>query len=145
MFSSPCDILLSWYNLNGQDFIQLLSMFANFDFTWPSQLTSLYHVFSLVNFNFDLLAPECSVSLNFEEKWFIVQSLPLLLFLSIAVVIVGTRVLQEIQRVLLGRLPFGSLSALNLIDVCIGIGISGVFMLYFGMSLPAERGWCQSP
>ena len=110
----------------------MLSMFANFDFTWPPALSTLFHAFSLVNFNFDVLAPECSVELNFEEKWYIVQSLPVILFGSVGVVILGTRALQWVQRTLLGRLPFGALSALNLIDVCIGIIVSGMFMLYFG-------------
>ena len=37
----------------------MVSMFSNFNFAWPPELVSLFHVFSLVNFNFDLLAPEC--------------------------------------------------------------------------------------
>ena len=110
----------------------MLSMFANFDFDWPPALLSLYHAFSLFNFNFDLLAPECSVSLNYETKWYIIQSLPVILVAGIAAVVVATRTLQWVQVKTLGRLPFGALSSLNLVDVCIGIFISGVFMLYFG-------------
>jgi hypothetical protein len=30
---------------------------------------AIFDAFSLVNFNFELLAPECSVSINFEAKW----------------------------------------------------------------------------
>ncbi len=52
-----------------QDFMQVLSMFANFGFDWPPVISSLFNIFSLVNFNFELLAPECSVSLDFEAKW----------------------------------------------------------------------------
>jgi hypothetical protein len=52
-----------------QDFLQVLSMFANFGFEWPPAVKALYNVFSLLNFNFELLAPECSVSINFEAKW----------------------------------------------------------------------------
>ena len=110
----------------------MLSMFAGFNFQWPPAVTGLYHAFSLVNFNFELLAPECSVSLNYEAKWYIVESLPVILLASVCVVIVATRTLQWGQRYFLGRLPFGALSTLNLIDVCIGIFISGLFMLYFG-------------
>ena len=112
----------------------MLSMFAGFDFAWPSALLSLYHSLSLFNFNFDLLAPECSVSLNYETKWYIIQSLPAILLLGIVVVVVATRMLQWVQVQALGRLPFGALSTLNLIDVCIGVFISGLFMLYFGAS-----------
>ncbi len=47
----------------------MLAMFAGFDFDWPPAIRALYDLFSLVNFNFELLAPECSVSINFEAKW----------------------------------------------------------------------------
>ncbi len=47
----------------------MLSMFAGFGFDWPPAIKGIFNVFSLVNFNFELLAPECSVSLNFEAKW----------------------------------------------------------------------------
>ena len=44
-------------------------MFAGFNFQWPDVLVAVYNALSLLNFNFELLAPECSVSLNFEQKW----------------------------------------------------------------------------
>jgi hypothetical protein len=52
-----------------QDFVQVLAMFAGFGFNWPPAVKAIYNAFSLVNFNFELLAPECSVSVNFETKW----------------------------------------------------------------------------
>jgi hypothetical protein len=52
-----------------QDFVQVLAMFSGFDFDWPPAVKTLYNFFSLLNFNFDLLAPECSLSINFETKW----------------------------------------------------------------------------
>jgi hypothetical protein len=55
-----------------QDFLQVLSMFAGFGFDWPAPVKAIYNAFSLVNFNFELLAPECSVSINFETKWCVV-------------------------------------------------------------------------
>jgi hypothetical protein len=50
--------------------MQVLSMFANLGFEWPPVISSLFNILSLVNFNFELLAPECSVSLGFEAKWY---------------------------------------------------------------------------
>ncbi len=47
----------------------MLSMFAGFGFDWPPAVKALFNAFSLINFNFELLAPECSVSINFETKW----------------------------------------------------------------------------
>jgi hypothetical protein len=116
----------------GVDFVQALSMFAGFQFDWPPAIVQLFNAFSLLNFNFDILAPECSVSLNFEAKWYIVQLLPGLLFAGIGVVLVGTKAIQLVQVKLLHTLPLGALSAVSTVDVCIGVCFSGVFMLYFG-------------
>ena len=123
---------LSWVDFHFQDFLQVLSMFAGFGFAWPPQVVAVYDSFSLLNFNFELLAPECSVSLNFEAKWYIVEALPLILLAGICVVLAGTRVLQWAQVRLLGTLPFGALSTVSLVDVCIGVFISGLFMMYYG-------------
>ncbi len=54
-----------------QDFVQVLSMFARLGFDWPPAIKAIFNVFSLLNFNFELLAPECSLSVNFEAKWFV--------------------------------------------------------------------------
>ena len=115
-----------------QDFLQVLSMFAGFGFVWPPQVLELLNALTLFNFNFDLLAPECSVSIDFETKWYIIQSLPLTLAVCIAGVVCVTKGLQFLQRTVLGVLPFGALSAVSLVDVCLGMLISGIFMMYFG-------------
>jgi hypothetical protein len=44
-------------------------MFAGLDFDWPPMIKGIFSVLSILNFNFELFAPECSVSLNFEAKW----------------------------------------------------------------------------
>ena len=50
----------------------------------------------------------------------------------IGVVVIMTKALQYLQRVVLGVLPFGALSAVSLVDVCLGMLVSGTFMMYFG-------------
>ena len=107
-------------------------MFAGFGFSWPAEVISLYNSLSLLNFNLELLAPECSVSVSFEEKWYVVQALPFVLFMGICIVISATRLVQVVQVKVFHTLPFGALSAMSLVDVCIGIFVSGIFMLYFG-------------
>jgi hypothetical protein len=125
-----------------QDFLQILSMFSNMDFEWPAALLALYRVFSLVNFNLELLAPECSFAVNFEQKWFVTQLLPLILGASILLVLAATKVLQWIQRVLFKVLPFGATMDTNLVDICIGIFITGVFHLYLCKSTPLSCDGC---
>ena len=121
-----------------QDFLQVLSIFAAFKFEWPPLLVSLYNSISLASFNLELLAPECSIQVNYMDKWLVTQALPLILVLSVGVVLLGTRLLQLIQRKVFKVLPFGAAGELNLVDVCIGILISGSYYLYF-------RKWEGSP
>ncbi len=49
-----------WYCCKPlQDFLQVLSIFASFNFEWPPALVALFNAFSLASFNLELLAPEC--------------------------------------------------------------------------------------
>jgi hypothetical protein len=47
----------SFFLFPCQDFLQVLSMFAGFDFDWPPTLKAVYNAFSLAAFNLELLAP----------------------------------------------------------------------------------------
>jgi hypothetical protein len=63
---------------------------------------------------------------------YIVQALPVMLVGGILVVMTATRCLQLVQSRVLHVLPFGALGSVTLSDICVGILISGLFMLYFG-------------
>ena len=52
-----------------QDFLQVISMFSALDMHWPPSVKETYNAVSLANFNLDLAAPECSVSIGYEAKW----------------------------------------------------------------------------
>jgi hypothetical protein len=54
---------------------------------------------------------------------------------GIGFVMMATRLLQLVQTNVLRTLPFGSLSNFSLVDVCVGVLVSGLFMLYLGESL----------
>ena len=118
-----------------QDFLQILSIFASFNFAWPPQLISLYHSLSLASFNLQLLAPECSISINYEDKWLVTASLPLILVGAVLLVVSMTRLLQFVQSSVFHVLPFGATSDTSLTDVCIGILITGNYYLYFRKSV----------
>ncbi len=60
------------------------------------------------------------------------QSLPLMLVGGIGIVMIATRGLQLVQAHVLHVLPFGSLGQFSIRDVCTGILVSGLFMMYFG-------------
>lgn len=53
----------------GVDFLQVVSLFSSFGFTWPIQLRSMFNASSVTSFNEQLFAPECSVgSWSFKGK-----------------------------------------------------------------------------
>ena len=109
----------------------MLSIFAAFNFNWPSELQDLYHSLSVFSFNLEILAPECSFAVNYEDKWLVTASLPLLLLLAVAIVLAATRTLQWVQSNVFSVIPFGAMSESSLTDVCIGILITGSYYLYF--------------
>ncbi len=54
----------------GVDFLQVVSLFSSFGFTWPTQLTSLFNASSVSSFNEQLMAPECSLGTwSFARKY----------------------------------------------------------------------------
>jgi hypothetical protein len=71
----------------------------------------------------------CAVPLPLR---YIVQALPVLLVSGILVVMSLTRCIQIVQQRVFHVLPFGALGSMTLSDICVGILISGLFMLYFG-------------
>ena len=108
-----------------------MAIFASFKFAWPPELVAVFHSLSLASFNLQLLAPECSISVNYEDRWLVTVALPIILVGAVLVVVVATRCVQYAQRSILRALPFGATSDTSLTDVCIGILISGNYYLYF--------------
>jgi hypothetical protein len=63
---------------------------------------------------------------------YVIQSLPLLLLGGVGLALVATRALQFIQSRVFHVVPFGVLTKFSITDVCMGILVSGAFLLYFG-------------
>ena len=61
----------------------------------------------------------------------VTEALPFILMFAVLIVLIGTRLLQFVQRKVFGVVPFGAAGELNLVDVCIGILITGNYYLYF--------------
>ncbi len=115
-----------------QDVLQIVSMFASYKFHWPGALTTIYNLFSFANFNVELLAPECSFSFTYDLKWTLTESIPLVIVGAILCVLLSARALQWVQRVALRQLPMGATSDVRLLDVCLGILLTGLYYVYFG-------------
>ncbi len=63
---------------------------------------------------------------------YIVQSLPRVLLGGVGIALAGTRALQLVQSKVFHVIPFGLLTKFSIVDACVGILVSGLFMLYFG-------------
>ena len=113
-------------------------MFASFQFDWPVSIQFLFNVFSFTNFNVELVAPECSLSFNYSQKWFTIQALPLLMVGIPGTIVAAAIVVRYVQlncrsqrSVLLKPAASGDSIGL-LIDSAIGVMITGLYYLYFG-------------
>jgi hypothetical protein len=68
----------------------------------------------------------------------VTEALPLILLSAVVMVFILTRVLQFVQRKVFKVVPFGATGDLNLVDVCIGVLITGSYYLYFCTSAQGE-------
>jgi hypothetical protein len=68
---------------------------------------------------------------SYESKWLVTQMLPLILVGAVGIVLALTRMLQLVQSRVFRVLPFGATGDINLVDVCIGVLITGSYYLYF--------------
>jgi hypothetical protein len=64
----------------GIDYFQVVAMFAQTKISWPPAITAMYTWMSAFNLNLELMAPECSFEFDFESKWSLIQSIPLIGF-----------------------------------------------------------------
>eukprot|EP00026_Physarum_polycephalum_P005285 Phypoly_transcript_05317.p1 GENE.Phypoly_transcript_05317~~Phypoly_transcript_05317.p1 ORF type:complete len:652 (+),score=44.79 Phypoly_transcript_05317:166-1956(+) len=66
------------------EFIQVLSIFRTFGASMsPGVINSLLGVISVLNFNFDVFSPECSVSFGYWDKLTFVLCIPLILLVYV--------------------------------------------------------------
>lgn len=77
------------------------------------------------------LCHACSFTVSYESKWLVTQGLPVILVLAVLAVLLITRTLQCLQRTVFRVVPFGATGDFNLLDVCIGVLITGSYYLYF--------------
>ena len=61
----------------GVDFLQALAVFRVIDFQWPTFTAAMLTVGDLASIDLELIAPECSISFEYWQKWAFVQVLPL--------------------------------------------------------------------
>ena len=69
----------------GVDYFQVLAVFAALEINWPSSLMTVFQLSSLTMANVDSTSPECSVSIDYTQKWYFSMFLPVLLGGGLAV------------------------------------------------------------
>lgn len=119
----------------GVDFLQISSMFLNFNFSWPDELRLAFSLVSSANLNIDVVAPECAVEWSWPIKFFATQSLPLLvgasLLLAFALADLWSRCAAVYVRCRHGliRSRWGADPAVK--DDLIGTGFTALYYVYF--------------
>jgi hypothetical protein len=63
----------------GVDMMQILSVFAALDLSWPIEVRAVWTTVSATTFSLQILAPECSIQVSYSDKFFAVASIPPLL------------------------------------------------------------------
>ncbi len=107
------------------------------DLKWPPALRVLYNTFSSLNFNIEIVAPECSVSVGFSQKWAGMQLLPLLfiggVFGCVGCYVLGLRVWHYLpSRVTRVQGFRPAPNYVFVVDTAIGVSITSMYYLYFG-------------
>jgi hypothetical protein len=124
----------------GIDFMQVIAMFAAFNFKWPPLVVGVFSAVSAAAFNLQALAPECAMQFSVIEKWLILQSMPFVLLgttLSAAAAAATVEWVQErykrrknIYGVVVRR-KRGVQSAATLNDTLFGVFFAGLYYVYF--------------
>ena len=122
-----------------QDMVQVLSFFGSMSFRWPPALRAIYNSFSVLNLNVEIVAPECSVSVSFSQKWAAIQLLPVVfvggVLLFVAVHTAVTRALWKFRLRKARRLALRTADASPssfVFDTGVGVSITSMYYLYFG-------------
>jgi hypothetical protein len=73
----------------GVDYLQVLSIFADTNADWPNSIQQVYNILSIFSFNLNVATPECSFPVTYEQKWFFVETMPVVIVFCIGVVSVA--------------------------------------------------------
>mmetsp|Transcript_58139 Transcript_58139/g.160973 ORF Transcript_58139/g.160973 Transcript_58139/m.160973 type:complete len:575 (+) Transcript_58139:1-1725(+) len=66
----------------GVDYFQVLAIFGSTKVEWPETVTTIYSYLAAFNFDIGITAPECTFTISYASKWYIVTSVPILIFMG---------------------------------------------------------------
>jgi hypothetical protein len=120
----------------GVDYFQIVSLFSRARIAWPRALKDLFRLFSFFNFNVDLAAPECIAVFEYDAKWMIIQSVPLMVMLFMLVAVVSKFSLKSLQRYVfkLGSARRGSRKLCRHAQGLIGLVFILIYYLYLNLT-----------
>lgn len=61
------------------DYFQILAIFGSLDLNWPGSVKFVFSALSLFSSNVEVTAPECSVAVNYFDKWLFTMAIPVLI------------------------------------------------------------------
>lgn len=102
--------------------MQTLSMFGNFNFSWPISVTAIFKAAAVSTFSPEMTAPECTIKFTYEQKWAFYELSPLMLAGGMMFGILLFNVVEGVRLRLRVRVVFAKAG-----DVAVG----GVFTLLY--------------
>jgi hypothetical protein len=82
----------------GVDYFQIVSLFSRARIAWPRAIKDLFRLFSFFNFNVDLAAPECIAVFEYDAKWMIIQSVPLMAISLMLIAVLWKFLIKSLLR-----------------------------------------------
>ena len=87
----------------GVDYFQIVALFSRARIAWPKLLKEIFRLFSFFNFNIDLAAPECLAVFEYDTKWMLFTSVPLVIIAFAFLGVSGKFCKKICYRYILGR------------------------------------------
>jgi hypothetical protein len=83
----------------GIDYIQILALFSRAEIQWPALMRKMFTIFSLFNFNIDIVQPECLIpNLDYRWKWYFTMTLPMAAFILLTLMFVFSLIAKKVAR-----------------------------------------------
>ena len=83
----------------GIDYLQILALFSRAEIQWPALMRKMFEIFSLFNFNIDIVQPECLIpNLDYRWKWYFTMTLPIGAFILLTLMFVFSLIAKKVAR-----------------------------------------------
>ena len=118
----------------GVDYFQIVALFSRARIKWPRALKALFRMFSFFNFNIDLAAPECIAVFEYDQKWMLVEGVPLLIFAIMIVAVFTKFAIKAFKRYVLHQRLNSGRKLCRHASALVGLTFLLIYYLYLSLT-----------